>query len=440
VPSRRFRRAVDAALVLTLLAAIAVAAALLMGDDHEQRADVPPPPAATPTPSPPPPAPPVVTLDEPAGGPSLAVGITEPNPNLVWADREVPEPFGRWRDALGRLRPELYRLVVLWDAVQPQAGLPPDLAAPNGGCMRDVQPCAAYAGVREQLRALASRQREGGWQALVVISGTPDWAAADRDGCRLGAEGGSAAPRRDALPAYRQLIAAVVAAGREEGADLRYFSPWNEPNHPYFIAPQRAACDAAASSGSTAPYAALAGAMAAELEAQPGDQRLVLGETAGILERSPRATSVQETIGALPRELVCAAPVWSQHAYIGGTDPVAAVERALARHRCPQRHAIWITETGVGPAPEGFSVARGIRNERHGCRLLHERLAAWHADPHVTLAVQYTLREDDRFPTGLVTTDLTRARAALAEWQAWAARDDPSAPPPAPACRQGEGP
>jgi hypothetical protein len=440
VPSRRFRRAVDAALVIALLAAVAAAAVLFTRGDEDERVDVPPPPAATPTPpvatptpSPPPP-PPVATLDEPADGRSLAVGITEPNPSFVGTDREVPEPFGRWRDALGRLRPELYRLVVLWDGVQPQAGVPPDLALPNGGCMRDVQPCAAYGGVRDQLRALASRQREGGWQALVVISGTPDWAAADRDGCLLGAEGGSPAPRRDALPAYRQLIAAIVAAGLEEGADLRYFSPWNEPNHPYFIAPQRTACDAGAASRSTAPYAALAGAMAAELEAQPGDQRLVLGETAGILERSPRATSVAETIGALPRDLVCAAPVWSQHAYIGGTDPVAAVERALARRRCPRRHAIWITETGVGPAPEGFSVARGIRNERQGCRMLHRRLVDWHADPRVTLAVQYTLREDDRFPTGLVTTDLTRARAALAEWQAWGARDDPSAPPPAPAC------
>jgi len=440
VPSRRFRRTVDVALVLVLLTAVA-AVVLLTRGDGEQRAEVPPPPAATPTPTPTPaptapPPPPVATLDEPADGPSLAVGITEPNPNFVWAgDREVPEPFGRWREALGRLQPELYRLVVLWDEVQPQAGVPPDLAAPNGGCMRDVQPCAAYGGVRDQLGALASRQREGGWQALVVISGTPDWAAADRGGCRLGAEGGSAAPRRAALAAYRELIAAVVAAGQEQGADLRYFSPWNEPNHPYFIAPQRAACDAGAASRSTAPYAALAGAMAAELEAQPGDQRLVLGETAGILERSPRATSVAETIGGLPRDLVCAAPVWSQHAYIGGTDPVAAVKRALDRLRCPRRHAIWITETGVGPAPEGFSVARGIRNERQGCRLLHERLATWHADPRVTLAVQYTLREDDLFPTGLVTTDLARARAALGEWQAWGARDEPSAPRPKRACR-----
>ncbi len=433
MPSRRFRRAVDAALVLALLAAVTAAVVVLTRDGGDEPAPPPAPPVASPAPEPTPP--PAALLDEPAGRPSLAVGITEPNPGFVWADRDVPEPFGRWRDELGRLRPELYRLVVRWGAVQPQAGVPPDLAAPDGGCMRDLQPCAAYGGVRDQLRALASRQREGGWQALVVISETPDWAAAGRDGCTLGTEGGSAAPRRDALPAYRDLVAAVVAAGAEEGAELRYFSPWNEPNHPYFIAPQRAACDAAAPSRSTAPYAALAGAMAAELEAQPGDQRLVLGETAGILERSPRATSVAETVRALPRDLVCAASVWSQHAYIGGSDPVAAVRRALARRRCPRRHAIWITETGVGPAPEGFSVARGIRGERHGCRLLHRRLAAWHANPQVTLAVQYTLREDDRFPTGLVTTDLTRARAALAEWQAWGAREDPSAPPPPSTCR-----
>ena len=143
---------------------------------------------------------------------------------------------------------------------------------------------------------------------------------------------------------------------------------------------------------------------------------------AGVREPSARATSIGEMIRGLPRELVCAAPVWSQHAYIGGTDPVAAVKSALASRRCPREHAIWITETGVGPAPGGLSLARGITSEAQGCRLLHRRLRAWHADPRVTLAVQYTMREDDLFPTGLVTTDLARARPALDEWQAWGGR------------------
>jgi hypothetical protein len=53
----------------------------------------------------------------------------------------------------------------------------------------------------------------------------------------------------------------------------------------------------------------------------------------------------------------------------------------------------------------------------------------------VTVAVQYTFREDDRFPTGLVTTDLARARPALRVWQAWGARAGvPAAGVPADAC------
>ena len=43
--------------------------------------------------------------------------------------------------------------------------------------MRAERPCAGWAGVREQLRALAARQRDGGWDGMVVITGTPDWAA-----------------------------------------------------------------------------------------------------------------------------------------------------------------------------------------------------------------------------------------------------------------------
>ena len=38
----------------------------------------------------------------------------------------------------------------------------------------------------------------------------------------------------------------------------------------------------------------------------------------------------------------------------------------------------------------------------------------------MTAAFQYTFREDDLFPTGLVTTDLSGAFPALGEWIAWA--------------------
>jgi hypothetical protein len=411
---------------------------LLTGDGDSPRPRTAPVPTPTPTPTPTPAA--AAPLDAPADGPSLALGITEPNPNLVAAPgaRTVPPEWTSWRDELARIRPAVYRLVVVWSVVQPRADAPPDLARLDLGCMRAVQPCAPYAGLRDQLRALASRQREGGWQGMAVITGTPDWAAAPANGCRRGTQFG--AVRAAALPAYRRLIADVLTVARAEGADLRFLSPWNEPNHPYFLSPQRARCDAGAPSRAVGSYAALATAMRDELDAQPGDQRLVLGETAGLLEPSTRATSVREMIRGLPRELVCSAPVWSQHAYIGGTDPVATVTAALATRRCPRPHAIWITETGVGPAPEGFSLSRGITSERQGCGLLHQRLTRWYRNSRVTLAVQYTFREDDLFPTGLVTTDLKRARAALGEWQAWGARPSPTTRPQPRKCKEGQTP
>jgi hypothetical protein len=433
-----FRRAAVAVLALAVVAVVTV---VVVGGGGEP---APPPPAPTPTATSthaPAPAKVTLPLDEPATGPSLAVGITETNPSLVATreSRAVPPEWERWRDALARIEPALYRLVVPWSSVQPTVVTVPNLALPSGGCMRDKGPCAAYAGLRDQLRALASRQAEqpGLWEGLIVITGMPEWAARRVPGCTRGASPAAAFPRRSALPAYRALIGDVLAVAAAEGATIRYVSPWNEPNHPYFLAPQRAECDASSPSLAIAPYAALADSARRALAAVPGDQRLVLGETAGFVEPTSRATSVPELIRGLPRALICAAPVWGQHAYIGGTGPVAAVTAALDARHCPRRHAIWITETGVGPAPGGLSLARGITSERQGCRLLHQRLLTWYRDPRVTLAVQYTFREDDLFPTGLATTDLTRARPALREWQAWGRRDRPNAPPPKSTCGAG---
>ena len=94
---------------------------------------------------------------------------------------------------------------------------------------------------------------------------------------------------------------------------------------------------------------------------------------------------------------------------------------------------MWITETGAGAARTGTARSGGAAGELRGCRALHRQLEAWYADPRVTLAVQYTLREDDLFPTGLVTTALDRAYPALAEWRQWGMgeRPSPEDPPPA---------
>jgi hypothetical protein len=374
-------------------------------------------------------APPLSPL--PAAGPGLAVGVTEYNPNLVSADKEPPAPWSTVRDALGALHPAFYRLVIEWNRVQPTADQPPNLDHLETGCMREVQPCLPWGGVRDQLRALASRQREGGWQGLVVITGTPDWAAQPPSGCERDATTPRARlPRPEALAAYKALVAAVLQAAQQEGANLRYWSAWNEPNLPQFISPQRAACDPASPSLSPGAYASFTRTLMQALAEAPGDQEIVLGETAGILRSTKLTTSVPEFIAGLPRDIVCASTVWTQHAYIGGPDPVEEAAAALAQKGCPQPHTIWITETGVGPAPKAFSnIQRAAR-----CGQLHDRLVHWFNDPRVTVAFQYTVREDDRFPTGLYSTDLTAPRPALAEWEAWGGARAPTAPPPTAAC------
>jgi hypothetical protein len=344
----------------------------------------------------------------------------------------APGPFARARDELASLRPAYFRLVLDWAKLQPSGTAPPNLAEPESGCARNGGPCAAYAGVRDQLRALASRQRQGGWQALVVVTDAPRWAAAPPSGCREGAVG--ATVRREALPAYERLVTGVLALARHEGAQLRWWSPWNEPNLAFFLAPQRTGCDPRAPSVAAHAYVPLARALQRALAAAPGEQDLALAELAGAVRPTARRTSIAEFVHDLPRDLVCDAAVWTVHGYVGGPDPVDALARATTARGCGRTPPIWITETGAGAVHSALAAAHGIAGEQQGCRLLHRRLVSWWRDPRVTAVFQYTFRSDPAFPTGLVTSDLAHARPALREWRAWGERPSPTAPPPKPAC------
>jgi hypothetical protein len=213
---------------------------------------------------------------------------------------------------------------------------------------------------------------------------------------------------------YGSFIARVLEEARTAGADLRYWSPVNEPNHPFFLSPQRQVCRASAPSAAIAPYVAMARTLKRELDQAPGDQELVLGELAGLDERRPMTTSIEEFVSRLPRDLVCSAKVWSQHGYVGGRDPVDDLERGLRRKGC-DRPAIWMSQMKA-------------------CGRLHRRLMRWYKDPRVTAAFQYTFREDDLFPTGLVKTDLSESYPALGEWTAWGGSRAPTDPPPKDSC------
>ncbi len=389
-----------------------------------------PDPGAAPTPAPSDPVGDLPRDPEPSPSEhgSLAVGVTEPNPNLMWPGGTgvVPPAFAPWRDAVGALRPHYYRLQVDWSKLQPDAGVPPDFDGSRPGCMRDLLPCGPWQGLRVQLQALAARQSQGGWEAVVSISGTPAWAARSAGGCEQEATNSySRAPRTDALADYARLVEQIIATAQDEGAELRWWNAWNEPNHPYFLSPQRLTCDPASSTESVSTYVNLHAALGEALERAPGEQRRTLGDLAGVRSSGPHSVSVRDFIAALPRDVVCETSVWAQHSYLAPRDDATVARRALAKHECGTPHEIWVTETGArnstrDPAPH-------IR-----CRSMDARLRRWWSDPQITAAFQYTVREDDRFPYGLITTDLQAAYPVMGLWQAWGgvARPSPSDAPP----------
>jgi hypothetical protein len=260
---------------------------------------------------------------------------------------------------------------------------------------------------------------------VIVIYGVPAWAALPPRGCeRPGTDAASRPLTAPALLAYRRLIGALVALGRSVGLALPWWSPWNEPNHPYFISPQRLRCDAHAPASSPATYVRLAAAMEAELAADREPHRLVLGDLAGFVAPSPVAVSVGEFVGDLPHDLVCGAGAWAVHYGLAGRArraeaTVAALERVLARTGCAGGAPhVWITEAG---APTGGGAG--------ACRQLALALAHWNADAQVDAVFQYTFRQDPLFAIGLADTGLTHVEPAYGVWRAWGQRAD-GAPTP----------
>jgi hypothetical protein len=287
--------------------------------------------------------------------------------------------------------------------------------------------------VRAQLAALAAAQRRTGVQALVTITGTPSWAvpAAD-DGCVRDTDPPrSRAPRDDALPAYRRLVRRVLRAADRAGAQLRYWSAWNEPNHPYFLTPQRAVCDVQSPTLAVGPYVKLVRSLDRALARAPGDQEQFLGELASSVNGSTVTTGVGEFIAALPDDVICASRVWLQHLYVGATLTTDAVVAALDAHHCARPHAIWLTESGLGAARLGLPPDEPLPQDgRRACTRMQAALLSWYANPRVTAAIQYTFREDPVFRTGLVPPSMDHAYRTLLAWQAWGQRPDPAAPPP----------
>ena len=389
-----------------LAPAVALAAALLAGCGGS---DEPRPITAATVRTPALPTPPAAPK-----APRLGIGLTEFNANLL-VHGDTPAAFAPLRDRVEALRPRWFRLVVRWDQAMPTPQSAPDFAHPEDGCVRGLPPCAPFSGVRGLLRAVASQQRahRGRWNLMVVFTYAPPWAATGPHGCEQ--------PRTDpraraldteALPGYRNLVRSLLAEAKADGARVDALSPWNEPNHPSFISPQRPSCDAHAPLLSPAIYAKLAREARDELRGTK--TALALGELAGKVSPSPLTGSIEEFVRKLPADVACAGAIWGQHQYTNlGDDPslagaVGQLERALDERPCTKGKPIWVTETGVGAPHAGRKRSNDPAELGRDCRAQAAALRRWSRDPRVQNVFQYEFRDAPDFPVGLADTGLTR--------------------------------
>ena len=296
------------------------------------------------------------------------------------------------------------------------------------------------------LRAVRSQQRAGGgFEVVLVLYGVPDWAAVPASGCeRSGLTARSRPITAAGLRGYRALVRARCSrSGAARTSRCAGGAPWNEPNGPFFLSPQRRALRHRGALRAPVVYAALYRALRDELRVAGGDRRLVLGDLADVVTRRPQVSSAREVLAALPRDVVCSAAVVAQHAYAevgraaAAAGVVGAVERVLDRRGCARRTPIWVTETGVGGTHAGERRRGGAAARRADCRALQDDLRRWWADPRVTAAFQYTVRDDPAFPVGLADSRLRRAWPAYDLLRAWGGERAPEAPPPPDACAGG---
>ena len=191
------------------------------------------------------------------------------------------------------------------------------------------------------------------------------------------------------MATYTRFVERVLAEAREQGAELKYWSPWNEPNHPYFISPQRMECDRDAPSAAVGPYVEMARALKAGVDAAPGEQS---SSAACWRPRSEAAdeTSVSEFVADIPADMLAARR--------SGRSTVTSQQRPSTTSSARWRAGLksrknWITETGAG-APRSGEERRASRpSQVRAAVACTSGCASGNADPRVSVAFQYRSRE-----------------------------------------------
>lgn len=352
-----------------------------------------------------------------ATAPPLAIGLTENDPRLL-------VPVGAtWRAAVKvvALKPAYVRVLIPWERIQPRGDHKPNWDAPFGGCPKINPGCRSARGIRGLLSAIKQRQDEdGGWRILAVPYFTPLWAmAGPPSGCQK-ARNRHARAQMPRIAAYRRLLRAFNGLADKVGVRVDFITPWNEPNHPGFLQPQRARCRVTSKPVAPLAYARLVRAALKELRY---GQQIVLGSLAGLQRPRVYGAGVDEFIHGLPRDVACLDGPFAQHAYVGapgrrGRAPRPAssasaprdqlldtVVAALDAKGCAQRKRLWIAETGT------FD---------HRCDAMSAALRSWAVNDRVDAAFQYTFRESRDYPVGLVSSSLRDTYRSYRAWFAFA--------------------
>lgn len=353
----------------------------------------------------------------PDDAPPLSIGLTETDPRLLLPGGAM----GRVAAKVAALRPAYVRVLIPWERLQPIARRKPNWDAPLSGCPKIKPGCRSELGLRSLLNAIRLRQAaDGGWRILAVPYFTPLWAVARAPaGCQK-PRNRHARAQRPRIADYRQLLRAFNALADKVGVNIDFISPWNEPNHPAFLQPQRVRCSATSKAVSPRAYARLV--RAAKLELRPG-QQLVLGSLAGLQRPRIYGAGVAEFIRGLPHDVACLDVPFAQHAYIGvpardggappAASPAAAPRRslldsaiaALDSKGCGHLKSLWIAETGT------FD---------HRCQAMSAALRSWAANGRIDAAFQFTFRESRDYPVGLVSPSLFETYRSYRAWSAFA--------------------
>ena len=301
----------------------------------------------------------------------------------------------------------------------PQSGLQPRRPA----LRRLRRPPRAAAGAR----VAPARGRLGGRGGG---HGSPAWAAGPPAGCeRRGTEARSRTPQPAALPAYERLVRAVLAEARAQGAELRWWSAWNEPNRYRDPLPPARGVPPRGRVGGRRPLRRPRAGAPVGARRRP--------RRAGLHPRRPRGHRARRP-GRHRGARVRARPPGRRRLRRDRARP-ARLRRDGPGSR-PGRHggaAAARLPAAAHRLDHADRRARGARRRARGPLPGAPRRAAALVPGPVRLGGLPVHRAGGRaVPDGPGDADLTRAFPALGLWQAWGgeARPRPDAPAPADTC------